>query len=229
MFYAMTEANFQSYTPLLLYVSENAHSKEVVLKKVTALFPDSTSHEFLWVNEDNSSISIESVRDITQNLSFGSYQGKTRHVLMLSLEKASLQAQNALLKLLEEPPANTQIWLTTVSATNLLPTIISRCQEIVMFDTEESAEEPILILDTIEKLSHREISEFAEKYSDREEAAKLVTSLIKQVHKKVASNISKNVLVLQTLLRTKKYIAANVNVRLAVEDGLFTIKRLSQE
>jgi DNA polymerase III delta prime subunit len=148
---------------------------------------------------------------------------------MLSLEKASLQAQNALLKLLEEPPANTQIWLTTVSATNLLPTIISRCQEIVMFDTEESAEEPILILDTIEKLSHREISEFAEKYSDREEAAKLVTSLIKQVHKKVASNISKNVLVLQTLLRTKKYIAANVNVRLAVEDGLFTIKRLSQE
>lgn len=37
-------------------------------------------------------------------------------------------AQNALLKLLEEPPANTQFYLSCSSIVSLLPTIRSRCQ-----------------------------------------------------------------------------------------------------
>src|SRR3989344_5694025 len=48
----------------------------------------------------------------------------------------TLEAQNALLKILEEPPNNTIIIITTPKKELLLPTIISRCKVIVLQEKE---------------------------------------------------------------------------------------------
>lgn len=226
----MTEATSSSYTPLLLHIADAADNKKIVLEQLTRRFPDSHSHEVMWINEDGSSISIELVRDVTQMLSFGSYQGATRQVILLSLDKASIQAQNALLKLLEEPPTKTQIWLTSSSNTAVLPTIVSRCQEIVIVSKKnETDSTDTAIIDQIESLSYRELSEYAEKHADKETAQKLVENLIKNIHQNLANQPAHHTAVLQILLQTKLYIDANVNVRLSLENGLFTIKRLSKD
>lgn len=69
---------------------------------------------------------IESIRDVLELASLMPAQGKRKVVVMLNMQLANIQMQNALLKILEEPPKHTLFLL--VSRLPLLPTIMSRCQ-----------------------------------------------------------------------------------------------------
>jgi DNA polymerase-3 subunit delta' len=57
-------------------------------------------------------------------------QGRRRVFLIRDAERMNEEAQNALLKTLEEPPGAACLILVTSSATRLLPTIQSRCQRV---------------------------------------------------------------------------------------------------
>jgi DNA polymerase-3 subunit delta' len=57
-------------------------------------------------------------------------QGRRRVFLIRDAERMNEEAQNALLKTLEEPPGAACLILVTSSATRLLPTIRSRCQRV---------------------------------------------------------------------------------------------------
>lgn len=57
------------------------------------------------------------------------------------LAHGQMEAQNALLKTLEEPPANTHVILVTTQEDRLLPTIRSRCQRVPFYPLDESAME----------------------------------------------------------------------------------------
>lgn len=74
------------------------------------------------------SISIATVRNITAILSRKPYGGGNRLLIIRGMEKATLEAANAMLKLLEEPPPKNIIILTCDNINRLLPTIVSRCQ-----------------------------------------------------------------------------------------------------
>lgn len=85
------------------------------------------------------SISIESVRELQKFLqlkTIGS-QPLRRAVIIEHAQTLSIEAQNAFLKLLEEPPADTLIILTVNSPRALLPTIISRVQTITVHAPSE--------------------------------------------------------------------------------------------
>lgn len=69
---------------------------------------------------------IESLRNTLELASLMPAQGKRKVVLMLNMQLANIQMQNALLKILEEPPKHTLFLL--ISRLPLLPTIMSRCQ-----------------------------------------------------------------------------------------------------
>jgi len=58
------------------------------------------------------------------------YEAETRVVTISEAQNLNLEAGNALLKVLEEPPEHTIIILTALNTANLLPTVVSRCQEI---------------------------------------------------------------------------------------------------
>ena len=64
------------------------------------------------------------------------FRGKTKAVTIDAYENITLEAQNALLKILEEPPANTIIVIITAKRELILPTIISRCKVIVLQEKE---------------------------------------------------------------------------------------------
>lgn len=74
------------------------------------------------------SISIEQVRQLRFLLSRKPLGGKERLVLIKNIDKATIPAQNALLKMLEEPPNETYILLTTGNTQQLLATVVSRSQ-----------------------------------------------------------------------------------------------------
>lgn len=74
-------------------------------------------------------IRIEQVRDVLNAVRFKVEKGR-RVVIVESAERFMPQAANAFLKTLEEPPEGSIIILLTSRVSDLLPTILSRCQRI---------------------------------------------------------------------------------------------------
>lgn len=77
-------------------------------------------------------VGIEDVRNIQKAILFKPFRGKTKAVVIQTYENITIQAQNALLKILEEPPANTIIMVSVPKKELILPTIISRCKIIIL-------------------------------------------------------------------------------------------------
>jgi len=78
--------------------------------------------------EDKPSISIEQVRSVIHSLSMSTYaESGIRIIIVDDAAALTLEAQNALLKLTEEPPARTMFILVTENPEALLTTVRSRC------------------------------------------------------------------------------------------------------
>jgi hypothetical protein len=86
------------------------------------------SQSLLIVESSGNSIKIESVHKIDAFLSLSSVYPGYRFVIIDEVSDMNASAANALLKILEEPPANTVFILVSSRLSMILPTIISRCQ-----------------------------------------------------------------------------------------------------
>lgn len=73
-------------------------------------------------------LKVEQVRDLQHVLSLSPYEARYRVALLLRFHEANANAQNALLKTLEEAPRQVILLVTADSAESLLPTIVSRCE-----------------------------------------------------------------------------------------------------
>lgn len=72
-------------------------------------------------------IRVEQVRALQERLAFRALESKYKVSLLVGADAMNPQAQNALLKTLEEPPKDTVLVLITAMPDRLLPTIRSRC------------------------------------------------------------------------------------------------------
>ncbi len=91
-------------------------------------FWDGNEPDLLEVySEDGKQIGVDRVREIIQKTSQHAFGEGYRVVLIEPVEKMTLQAQNCLLKSLEEPIANVVFILMTHELTATLGTIASRC------------------------------------------------------------------------------------------------------
>ncbi len=87
--------------------------------------------DMTWVKPGGLSrrIGINSIRDLCRQISLKAYQAGQRKIFVLTeAERMTTEAGNALLKTLEEPPADSLLVLLTSHPSSLPPTIISRCQ-----------------------------------------------------------------------------------------------------
>lgn len=82
------------------------------------------------VSESGQTITIEEIRRIKNFVSLSPYTGPYKFVVINDAHLMTTEAQNALLKVLEEPSPSSILILVTANPNSLLPTIISRCQEI---------------------------------------------------------------------------------------------------
>jgi len=75
-------------------------------------------------------IRISSIREIKDLIYLTGAENRTKVFLISDADNMNPQSANALLKILEEPPKNSLLILTTSKLNSLLPTIIGRCQKI---------------------------------------------------------------------------------------------------
>ena len=79
---------------------------------------------------DTGAIKIDQVRDAIERSAYRPFEGRRRVVIVNDAEALNAEAQNALLKTLEEPPAASTFVLVTSRPDMLLPTVLSRCQRL---------------------------------------------------------------------------------------------------
>ena len=73
-------------------------------------------------------IKVDQIRELSRKINFPPMAGAWRVVLVKPAEAMNLEAANAFLKTLEEPPEGNVFILTAMGERDLLPTIVSRCR-----------------------------------------------------------------------------------------------------
>ena len=71
---------------------------------------------------------IDDIRQINETIGYAPASGKYKIYIIDEVHMLTKEASNALLKTLEEPPANVKFFFATTEPHKVLPTIISRCQ-----------------------------------------------------------------------------------------------------
>lgn len=80
------------------------------------------------IHEKPNTISVDDIRSqVNNDVAIKPYSSAYKIYIINEAEKMTPQAQNAILKTLEEPPAYAVILLLTANLNALLPTILSRC------------------------------------------------------------------------------------------------------
>jgi DNA polymerase-3 subunit delta' len=79
---------------------------------------------------DSGSIKIEQIREVIERSAYRPFEGRRRVVIINDADAIVVEAQNALLKTLEEPPPASTFVLVTSRPDTLLITVRSRCQRL---------------------------------------------------------------------------------------------------
>jgi len=169
----------------------------------------------LWYNSELDSFKIDLARQIIKEAHYSDWnQESIRVLVLLNFASASLAAQNALLKLIEEPPANTQIILVVNNDHQLLPTISSRCS--IRQSQFQPANNQIQQAENFNFPQNlTQAIELIEQYKDRETAIHLIKNLLEQGQ----LNYQEKRALSQAYIDLK----ANLNVRLALEHCFLTL------
>lgn len=106
--------------------------QEMIGKRTFALdlASQNSSNADLLLLGGGGGVTIEQVRNFKKFLSLRPYQGQYKIAILDDAHSMGSEAANALLKILEEPPAHSLIILVTSQPRLLLPTVVSRTMEI---------------------------------------------------------------------------------------------------
>jgi hypothetical protein len=203
-----------------ILVHQDPEKRRQEAEKIISQEGFSKNHpDLLWLEEEK--LGIESARKIQQFLSLKPYQGKGQAIVILIGENLTPEAQNALLKTLDEPSLGTVFILGTASDDQLLPTILSRCQIINLQSPkgEDDPETEKKFFKDIEKLlasDYEQRFQYIEKLEEREEFLKVLTHyfhgrLIKEGEFKKTKDY------LHDLMEAQKWANQYVNIRAILE------------
>ena len=173
--------------------------------------------------ESEKTVGIAQTRLLQKNIFLTPNSGAKKAVILESFFGITIDAQNSLLKILEEPPEDTIIMILVSSLDFVLPTIISRCKIINLSKVSKLSEkENQDILEVFEDLKKDRISNallIAQDYSkDKDEALTFLENLILTLDKNLENNKNSGK-ILKDLQKTYTIIkTTNVNIRLALEN-----------
>lgn len=123
---------------------DQAGLKEVAGEYVRVIRPQSKSRQ----------IKVEEVRELEKFCNFSAPKAKWKVGVIVDVDRLNEAGANAFLKTLEEPPSQSLLILLTTEAERLLPTIKSRCVELVLHAPGQTKQEfPDEFLGMIKMLS----------------------------------------------------------------------------
>lgn len=221
--------------PILVICAATADQTAVALNQLTEQYGWSRStlaHPSVHVFDGRESgLKIEEVRNIAQELQYQPVDGIT-YVVVLGLENASIPAQQALLKMLEEPPSYVLWLLLTANLASILPTIQSRCTavDISQVGAEISAEDQTTtsdLLDTIVSSSVGDVLALIDTLGDKIAVEHQLHHLLRHLHQQPPTVTT--VQQMKHILETQRLISANVNLKLALGECFLALRKAGKE
>lgn len=216
----------------------SSKDKEEALKKAASICLE---HKIDKIDIDNidfeKSVGIEDIRIVQKKIYLKPVKSKTKAIILNAYNGLTIEAQNALLKILEEPPNNTIILLLVETDSQILPTILSRCKNITLVDKREkfSKKEEVQIAETLSSLSYSGVGKKLKLAQDfgksREEAIIWLEKMIIILRKNIIEEINKDtnfeqnkIKILQKMQDTYNIIkTTNVSQRFALENLFLSI------
>jgi DNA polymerase III gamma/tau subunit len=189
------------------------------------------------------SIGIDQIRQLEQNLFLKPHSLPPKIGLITQAEKLTIEAQNALLKILEEPTGDSILILTAPRQENLLTTVVSRCQLINLPEKAEvelnqkEIKELSQELEKFLKSSPGKRIQLTNQIKTRDEAIsfcqtqlvlwrEILLGKIKPAKrpKEPLNQLSKQEILttLRQIEKALKYLKANVNPKLALDNLLLS-------
>lgn len=174
--------------------------------------------------ETEKAVGIADIRGLSKQIFLKPMQGEQKMVVLEAFFGITVDAQNAFLKVLEEPPLSTTI-IILANSNFFLPTVLSRCllieqdKEISIDKTEEK--EILEIISSLETLGVGERLKLAQDLAkDKQQTLIFLEKLIiitrNQMVKNQQLSLGKNLEVLQKYYKELKQ--SNVNLRLSLEN-----------
>lgn len=186
----------------------------------------------------NPTIGIEEIRELIRWAHRKPFEKDSQQILILQAQHLTEEAQNALLKILEEPPERTKITLAVSHVDHLLPTVRSRCSIVHHRTTNTNIKDPISNValpssiqdafgnaEKLAKLDRREIIEKLDRLilylradSSREEDLALRSLGI--------GGLTKHWKSIQTIRSAQEQVRSNVNLKLSLENLFLRLTQL---
>ena len=175
---------------------------------------------------------IDNIREFNRWLLKKPFANEYKIGFIKSADSLTIEAQNALLKNLEEPPANTYVVITAQNETNVLPTIRSRC---FLHDREESINQLPFAAVLVRTQNSSEIPPIpavfdlksaileAERISTKYKRDQLVRYIDIWVKKLVKLGGLPSIIYADKLLLAKEMLQHNTNIQLTFEAMLIDI------
>lgn len=188
-----------------ILISQDAKIKQQAVDELLNGLKVKKGHPDLLYFEPEEKLGIAQARNIKDFLSIKPFQSESKVVVLEDASRMTVEAQNALLKTLEELPKKTTFILASSTDANFLPTVLSRCEVRYL-----SNQLPDVNLD-IEKLINSSLEDrFAliEKCKDRDKLFKNLVAYSASHPEDVN---------LKAVLEAEKWAAANGNIRAILE------------
>lgn len=176
--------------------------------------------------ESEKAVGIALVRDFQKRIYLKPFKSEQKAVILKAGNGLTLESQNALLKVLEEPPKNTFIIILVETAESILPTIISRCKIISLNKDILEKKDLVQYEKILSQIKNSGVGDrlglAQDKSKDKETALQFIEGLILAAENLLQENPNKELLQVARLLQ-KTYTetkSTNSNIRLALENLL---------
>lgn len=182
----------------------------------------------------SSSLGIADIRRLQKNLYLAPLQSPAKIIILYDAHTLTTEAQNALLKILEEPPINTFIFLIVKTTESLLSTILSRCTIVNLSKnktdlTTDEVQTYLPIITTILSNSLDGQLYYAQEFGKtKEEAVFFLEKLMLTLRMQLTESMTKNTpnfpvlaytKLMQACMQTYKIVkTTNTNPRLSLEN-----------
>mgnify|MGYP001560517515 FL=1 len=206
-------------------------TKEKRLEQVAVLQKEwrVSSFDRIALEPIEGTIGIAAARDFQKQLIIAPYGSPVKMGIISDAQQLTPEAQNALLKTLEEPPPHTQLVLEAPTSDMLLPTITSRCHVIHLKETKEQSEDATSVMAVIDKIIQAPIAKRIELIDEisktRDEAKQWVSGAIAAVRKTMLEGKEGNAAkILRSLLTAQNQLSANVTPKLVLDNLFLSFK-----
>jgi len=198
---------FQCY--LAVGKSQEVETESQKIAKNHGVNLDKISPDIFEITPQKQSISIEEVRNLKKHIFQKPVESPYKTIIFHQAHKLTIEAQNALLKILEEPPREAIIILESENKENILPTIRSR---VIILELKKAK-----IKETDFYLNHS-LTELLECLPSIDNSLKWLDTQIEIAHGEITKNAKNSkiptrqiTVAIEACIVAKKMISANVN------------------